>query len=158
MATSVFTKASSTLVSPLVSTVTVLGAHLVLKCLGFERLYALTARVPTVSRAATPDLVRAESMSVSVERACRRICRRAYCVQRATALAALLRLRGYPAVVVIGVRRPPFEAHAWAEVDSVPVGEQMETIATYHVIRRAWPAEAWGSPARARRGQSLSTL
>ncbi len=141
---SAFAKASSTIFA----TLAVLTTQVVLKCFGFERLYAAMARLPAVGAAKDADRARVHAVHAAVEQACRRICRRSYCVQRTAALTTLLRLRGYEAVVVIGVRRPPFEAHAWTEVDGLPVGESSDSLSSYVVIRRSWPASAWGAPAR----------
>lgn len=134
----------------------VLFTQVVLKVFGFDRVYALASKVPTVG-ATTDDVdrqARIDRLFTAIERACRPICRRDYCVQRAASAATLLRLHGHEAVIVIGVRRPPFEAHAWVEVDGAPVVESAETLATYTVIRRSGPAASWG--ARARRAARLS--
>lgn len=137
------------------ATLTVLFAQAVLKVFGFERIYALVSKVPTVGAAPDRDRqVNIERVFAAVERACRVICRYDYCVQRASSAATLLRLRGHDAVLVIGVRRPPFEAHAWVEVHGVPVVETAETLGTYAVIRRSGPAASWG--VRARRAVGLS--
>lgn len=47
------------------------------------------------------------------------------CLPRSLAVALLCRMRGGWAVWCVGTRRlPPFAAHAWVEVDGVPVGEE----------------------------------
>lgn len=46
------------------------------------------------------------------------------CLPRAAAATRLLRRRGVAAKMVIGVRHTPFAAHAWVEIDSVPVGPE----------------------------------
>jgi hypothetical protein len=47
------------------------------------------------------------------------------CVARSLATILLCRLRGRWASWCVGARRvPPFGAHAWVEVDGVPVGEE----------------------------------
>lgn len=134
-------------------------AQVTLRRFGFDKLYALSARVPT---AATPPASAADRSARidltlrSVHRACRWICRRSFCVQRTAALVTLLRWQGIDAVMILGVRRPPFEAHAWTEVDGVAIGETADTIAGYTVIRRAGPAASRG--ARARRDMGLSKI
>jgi hypothetical protein len=143
--------------SSLFATMTVLIAHVVLKGVGFEKVYTLASRVPTLRRAPQADRqAQLDLVFATVDRACSRICRYSYCVQRASSAATLLRLRGYPAVIVIGVRRPPFEAHAWVEVEAVPIGETPEGLAGYTVIRRSGPAVAWFS--RGRREVGLSKI
>jgi hypothetical protein len=45
------------------------------------------------------------------------------CLQRSVATVLLCRLRGVWPTWCAGVRTDPFRAHAWVEVDGVPVGE-----------------------------------
>jgi Transglutaminase-like superfamily len=47
--------------------------------------------------------------------------RRKDCLPRSLALFYLLRSRGVPAVIHIGVAKYPFQAHAWVEVEGRPV-------------------------------------
>jgi hypothetical protein len=55
--------------------------------------------------------------------------RRALCLEQSIALFVLLRRAGAPAELRLGVRPLPFLAHAWVEVDGVPVNEQPDAIA-----------------------------
>jgi Transglutaminase-like superfamily len=52
-----------------------------------------------------------------------RRCAGEYCLQRALATALLCRVGGTWPTWCAGVRVDPFQAHAWVEVDTVPVGE-----------------------------------
>ncbi|MGH4015342.1 MAG: lasso peptide biosynthesis B2 protein [Pseudonocardiaceae bacterium] len=45
------------------------------------------------------------------------------CLQRSLAAALLCRMRGVWPTWCTGVRTEPFRAHAWVEVDGVPIGE-----------------------------------
>ncbi|MER7001086.1 lasso peptide biosynthesis B2 protein [Streptomyces sp. NPDC000410] len=45
------------------------------------------------------------------------------CLQRSVATALLCRMRGVWPEWCTGVRTAPFRAHAWVEVDGLPVGE-----------------------------------
>lgn len=58
------------------------------------------------------------------------------CLQRSVACVYLLRRRGVPAALVVGVRTPPFEAHAWAEVDGEVVNDRPGVAREYTVITR----------------------
>lgn len=58
------------------------------------------------------------------------------CLPRAAACALVLRRRGVPADVVIGVRGQPFTAHAWVEVDGRIVDDTAAGSGPYTVIRR----------------------
>jgi hypothetical protein len=61
----------------------------------------------------------------------------ARCLQSAAVANCLLRWHGIPAQLVIGVRRVPFTAHAWVEVDGrVVMNEQTSMLNVYTVIHR----------------------
>lgn len=45
------------------------------------------------------------------------------CLQKASVTTSLLRQHGYQAEMKIGVRKQPFHAHAWVEVDGEVVGD-----------------------------------
>jgi hypothetical protein len=50
--------------------------------------------------------------------------RRALCLEQSLALYVLLRRRGVPAVLRLGVQPRPFYAHAWVEAFGQPVNEE----------------------------------
>jgi hypothetical protein len=52
--------------------------------------------------------------------------RRARCLEQSLALCLLLRRRGVAAEMRLGAQPRPFYAHAWVEVDGVPVAEQAD--------------------------------
>ncbi len=56
---------------------------------------------------------------------------RAVCLEQSLALYLLLRRRGHPAVLKIGVQPYPFEAHAWVEIDGRPVFENEDALSKY---------------------------
>jgi hypothetical protein len=61
----------------------------------------------------------------------------ARCLQSAAVATCLLRLRGVAADLVIGVRRMPFTAHAWVEVDqTIVMNGRSNTRSLYTVIDR----------------------
>lgn len=55
---------------------------------------------------------------------------KAACLEESLALLIACLVRGYEATWCIGVRFPPFDAHAWVEVEGVPVGEYEAFIAS----------------------------
>lgn len=55
---------------------------------------------------------------------------RAECLEQSLALAVLLRRRGIPAQLRLGVRPYPFMAHAWVEYDGRPINEREELVGT----------------------------
>ena len=58
------------------------------------------------------------------------------CLQRSAALVCLLRAFGIPATLVIGARRLPFQAHAWAEVNGRVVNDSDSGVQLYGVLDR----------------------
>ncbi|MEU8783053.1 lasso peptide biosynthesis B2 protein [Streptomyces sp. NPDC048637] len=65
-------------------------------------------------------------------------CAGSYCLQRSLATTLLCRARGTWPAWIVGVRTPPFAAHAWVEVDGHPVGEPVES-STYRAILAVRP-------------------
>jgi hypothetical protein len=111
---------------------------LALKLAGFPRFYMMMESWPTV-RAAPPGTrpERTRETCVAVDRARTYYFKRAWCLQSAAAAVCFLRLRGVGAELVIGVRKIPFYAHAWAEVDGAVVNNALPEMRTqYSVIAR----------------------
>jgi len=59
---------------------------------------------------------------------------RAVCLEQSLALFVLLRRRGVPADLRIGVQVYPFYAHAWVELHGEPVNEDRETVEKYRAL------------------------
>ena len=57
----------------------------------------------------------------AVDRACMYSPVSMRCLARAAIATRLLRARGYPVAMVIGVHRMPFTAHAWVEMHGAPL-------------------------------------
>jgi hypothetical protein len=84
----------------------------------------------------------------SLDQACRELCaaidlaslhyvRKIHCLHRSAALTCLLRLlAAKPAQLVIGVRRLPFGAHAWVEVQGAIVSDFSTVIRGYREVAR----------------------
>jgi hypothetical protein len=53
---------------------------------------------------------------------------RVRCLERALVTTCVLRFFGHPAAFIIGVRRLPFYAHAWTELDGIVVTDPPEKI------------------------------
>jgi hypothetical protein len=60
----------------------------------------------------------------------------ANCLHQSLALCRLLREKGLPARLRVGVRKnaQPFQAHAWIELEGIPLGQQ--SIAEYEAFER----------------------
>lgn len=110
---------------------------LALRLGGFHRFYRMVEAWPV--RRPLPAEARAETVRRScaaVDRARVYYFKRAWCLQRAAASVCLLRLRGVPAELVIGVRKIPFSAHAWTEVERVVVNDPANLRAVYAEMSR----------------------
>jgi hypothetical protein len=59
---------------------------------------------------------------------------RAVCLEQSLALYVLLRGRGVPAELRIGVQVYPFQAHAWVELHGQPVNEDVETVEKFRAL------------------------
>lgn len=56
---------------------------------------------------------------------------RAVCLEQSLALYLLLRRRGHPVRLRIGVQPYPFEAHAWVELEGRPLLENEDALSKY---------------------------
>ncbi len=62
---------------------------------------------------------------------------RSKCLEQSVAGFVLLRRRGVPVEMRLGVQPYPFSAHAWLELDRVPVTESPEVVANYALLPEA---------------------
>jgi hypothetical protein len=109
----------------------------VVKTLGFWRLYRAIGWVPTSRRRSRkPAAVSAANVCDAIDAAAVHYFHRVLCLQSAAAAVCLLRFYGIPAALVIGVRRLPFEAHAWVEVEGQVVLNDRSGLSRYHTIAR----------------------
>ena len=93
------------------------------------------------ARAARPRTADASLSAEDVERTAWRVAvaaaffpGRAVCLEQSLALYALLRRRGVPADLRVGVQVYPFHAHAWVELDGAPLNEDAETVDTFRAL------------------------
>lgn len=118
--------------------------------LGWARLNAARLR-----GAVLEDLLRAPSPApargvdgAARARALARVARwmpGATCLVRSAALVRWLRATGVPARLAIGVRADAAapRAHAWVEVDGVPLGEDATALAAFRRLDAPPPRAAW---------------
>jgi hypothetical protein len=102
---------------------------------GFRRLHTLVRGFP-VRRRTRDDARAAHRICGAVDRAASYYVKRAWCLQRSATAVCLLRLAGYPAELVIGARRTPFYAHAWAEIGNQVVNDETAVQTYYGVLER----------------------
>lgn len=112
-----------------------LGMDVMLRLSGFDRFHQLIRRWPRWTRA-NVDVTAAARIRAAVDQAANFYPKRAWCLQRSAATTCLLRLRGLPAHLVIGVRRMPFAAHAWVELEGRIVNDDPRVCRAFDVIER----------------------
>ena len=107
----------------------------VMKLGGFRRLHRLVQRFP-VRKRTRGDVRGVHRICGAVDRAASYYVKRAWCLQRSATAVCLLRVAGYPAELVIGARRTPFYAHAWAEIGAQVVNDETAVQTYYGVLER----------------------
>jgi hypothetical protein len=107
------------------------AAVAVLRLAGLRRAVRLALRL-----AGLPAAADAAGARYLVAESTRRVTRvaaffpgRALCLEQSLALFALLRRRGVPVELRLGVQPFPFAAHAWIEFAGRPVNEQEDFVA-----------------------------
>jgi hypothetical protein len=113
---------------------TLLLTDLALKACGFPRCSRFLARAVRAAGPADPE--RVARICHCVDAASRFYFKRTWCLQRSMAATLLLRLAGQPADLVIGVRRLPFLAHAWVEVEGRVVNDDPRVKPTFPEMAR----------------------
>jgi Transglutaminase-like superfamily len=99
--------------------------------LRFLRLHQLASLVRrTKRRGRVADFAEVDEIARSVNESPARSLVRTACLERSLAIALAANLRGLDVNWCVGVRTPPFEAHAWVECDGRPVREVDEEIAS----------------------------
>ena len=89
---------------------------------GLGRLERMIAGRDRVAQT-LPPVSRVWSLIDAADRAAALYFKQAWCLQRSAACAYVLRRRGVPAELVIGVHPSPFFAHAWVEIGGRAVNE-----------------------------------
>jgi hypothetical protein len=104
-----------------------------LRLLGFGRIHLWLHRLPLGRR--RPDLERARRLARAVDRAAAFYPKRAWCLERSLVTLILMRVRRWPARLVLGAKRMPFAAHAWVELDGQAVNDGPR-VRAYAVLER----------------------
>lgn len=107
-----------------------------LKGLGFARFYRVVRSWPCERGCSGRQQNEIEAVVAIVNSAAAYYLKRAWCLQRSAVTTYLLRLRGIPAELVIGVRELPFLAHAWVEVGGEVVNDRSMVQKFYKEIER----------------------
>lgn len=103
----------------------------------FNRLYECVRTWPLAKRCSLQASEPAwQEVCQAVNEACTWYPKRILCLQRSVVTTWLLRNCGIPAQTVIGAQKLPFKAHAWVEVNGVPINERRDVKATYLIWDR----------------------
>jgi len=100
---------------------------------GLAALHAFVANTP-VAASLQPDAL--TKVQRAFDRAAMFYPNAVLCLGRSAAMAVMLRERGVAADLVIGVRRHPFRAHAWLEVDGVVANDRQGVQRDFEVLER----------------------
>ena len=100
----------------------------------FGRLYEVMSRRRKAAIEIDPLIV--QRISCSLNWAATAYFKRTWCLQRSAACVLLLRLQGFPANLVFGVRTFPFEAHAWAELEGRVINDRAVYVERFLVLDR----------------------
>lgn len=120
---------------PLLAYASLMGTDVLLRLRGFDRFHRVIRRWPTWNARVT-DSADVARIRAAVDLASGFYFKRAWCLQRSAATACLLRLRGFPARLIIGVQRMPFAAHAWVELDGRVINDEPRVCSAFEVIER----------------------
>jgi hypothetical protein len=106
-------------------------SNLTLRFLGFAKAVRVARRLAGTRVGRLRD-------ETVVDEACRRVALagvffpgRARCLEQSLALYVLLRRRGIPVELRLGVQPYPFNAHAWVELNGTPLNEERETVSQF---------------------------
>jgi len=111
-----------------------LGLEIYLARKDFAGIYESVRQCPC--RPTKPERSATERVCKAVDLACVWYWKPVLCLQRSAATVRLLRVRGVPAQLVIGVQQMPFKAHAWVEVEGYVVNDRSYTPEMYAVLDR----------------------
>ena len=98
----------------------------------FAGVYHIVRKCPLVEAVIGPDAIR--QICYVVDLACIWYWKEVLCLQRSAATTCLLRKRGIPARMVLGVQQTPFRAHAWVETNQQVVNDKPYMRDLYTVI------------------------
>lgn len=106
------------------------AAKLLLLLLGFKRTRRIAeCELPSASGVLDQaTMARAQRQAQLTAIAARHGFYKANCLPQSLALCRVLRKQGLPAQIRIGVQvnAQPFQAHAWVELDGVPLGQSVD--------------------------------
>jgi|SRR5882757_8800262 len=100
----------------------------------FALLYQRVREYPLSASRPSRELV--HRLCAAMDMACIWYPKQVLCLQRSAATACFLRQYGASALMVIGVQKLPFKAHAWVELEGRPVNDKSYTSEMYVALDR----------------------
>jgi len=103
---------------------------------GIRAAYGLMRLLKTPPHAArgSSDIDEARALATLVDRAAWSTEPKSWCLTRSLALGLMLRLRGKPAHLIIGIRPMPLAGHAWVELAGVVINDDPRVKFVYKQI------------------------
>ena len=95
---------------------------------GISAAYWLTRRFPARKRRTELDVARLVSL---IDGSVQLVHHASWCLSRSLALTLMMRLRGVPAHLVLGLRPIPLMGHAWVEVGGEVVNDDSRVLKFY---------------------------
>ena len=117
-----------------------------LRLRGWRRCHArLASWAKRRSRSSPPSSIPPERVGWLVERAARNVLWPATCLRRSLVLWALLERAGVATELRLGFRKTDgvFEAHAWVELDGVPLNDRRDVRTRYQMAAQALTPGEW---------------
>ena len=113
-------------------------AWLALGVFGFKRTRGIVEfeLKPAASRTEPFSMARAQRCAQLAAIASRHGVYQANCLHQSLALCWILRRKGLPARLRIGVlsQTQPFKAHAWVELDGIPLGQSVDAYSAFDTL------------------------
>jgi len=109
---------------------TLLYVGIMSRVLGFNSVYRHSLKVPRLSRVPQPDFDQIDvfqSCRDAVQIACLILPWRALCLPRSFTICSMLKRRGLPAKVVIGIEGLSLRPHAWVECQEATIDTIRDT-------------------------------
>ena len=109
-----------------------IAADIIVALGGFAALHRAIKHFPV--RRLSPPALPASEVDRAVDLALSFYFKRVQCLQRAAVATWLTRLCGFSSVCVLGVKRAPFNAHAWVQIGDLLLHDKPDFISGFVVI------------------------
>jgi hypothetical protein len=114
-------------------TLLLLIVDVALRAFGYARVVRVAERLAKTN-VASADAAMVGDVITQVIRATALYPFRSECLEQSVCAFFLLRRRGLPVQLRLGVQPYPFAAHAWVELNGVPVTESVEMVSKFAIL------------------------